>query len=56
MVQTNIVEEIKTHIECSIILFFKSCPLLHNVEKYCTPGQAIDDNKVHAHCMLDIYD
>jgi len=23
------------------------------VEKYCTAGQATDDNMAHAHCMLD---
>jgi len=22
-------------------------------EKYCTAGQATDDNMAHAHCMLD---
>jgi len=23
------------------------------VEKYCTVGQATDDNMAHAHCMLN---
>jgi len=23
------------------------------VEKYCSAGQATDDNMAHAHCMLD---
>ena len=23
------------------------------VDKYCTVGQAIDDNMAHAHCMRD---
>jgi len=23
-------------------------------KKYCTAGQATDDNMAHAHCMLDI--
>ena len=23
------------------------------MEKYCTVGQATDDNMAHAHCMLD---
>jgi len=23
------------------------------MEKYCTAGQATDDNMAHAHCMLD---
>ena len=31
----------------------KSCLLRDNVEKFCTAGQATDDNMVHAHCMLD---
>ena len=36
-------------------MFFprKACLLRDNVEKYCTAGQATDDNMVHAHCMLD---
>jgi hypothetical protein len=25
------------------------------MEKYCTAGQAKDDNMAHAHCMLAIY-
>ena len=25
------------------------------MEKYYTAGQAIDDSKAHAHCMLDTY-
>ena len=32
--QTNVVEEIKTHILCSVNLFRKSCPLWDNVEKF----------------------
>jgi len=28
-------------------------PLLDNVEKLCTAGQATDDNMAHVHCMLD---
>ena len=31
----------------------KSCRLWDNVEKYCTAGQATDDNWARAHCMLD---
>jgi hypothetical protein len=31
----------------------KSCRLWDNVEKYCTAGQATDDNMAHAQCMLD---
>jgi hypothetical protein len=33
------------------IFFRKSCHLYDNVEKYCTVGQATDDNM--AHFMLD---
>ena len=48
----KILEEIK------ILLMFnnffrKSCLLLDKLEKYYTAGQALDDNMVHAHCMLD---
>jgi len=28
-------------------------PFLDSVEKYCSPGQATNDNLVPAHCMLD---
>jgi len=53
MLQTKIVEKIKTHILCSVTSFRKSCRLWDNVEKYCRAGQAADDNMAHAHCMLD---
>ena len=53
MFQTKVVEEIKTHILCSVSLFRKSHLLWDNVEKYGGAGQAIDDNMAHAHCMLD---
>ena len=53
-VSTKVVEEIKTHILCSITFLKKnSCHLWDNVEKYCRVGQATDDNMAHAHCMLD---
>ena len=54
MFQIKAVEEIKTHILCSVTFFFrKSCRLWENVGKYCRAGQATDDNMAHAHCMLD---
>jgi len=53
MFQTYIVEKIKTHYTFNIYFFQKSCLLWDNVEKYCTAGQATDDNMAHAHCMLD---
>jgi hypothetical protein len=44
MFQTDIVEDIKTHILCSITFFRKSCRLWANVKKYCRAGQATGDN------------
>jgi hypothetical protein len=45
-VSDRFVEKIKTHILCSAGFFFfqKIEPLEDNVEKYCTAGQATDDN------------
>jgi len=53
MFKAKIVEEIKTHILCSVTFFKKILPLKDNVEKYSTAGQATDDNMANAHCMLD---
>jgi len=53
MFQTNVLEEIKTHILCSVTFFLKSYRLWDNVEKYCRSGQATYDNMVHVYCMLD---
>jgi len=39
----------------NLFFFRKSCRLCENVEKYCSSGQATDDNMAHAHCMLDTY-
>jgi hypothetical protein len=48
MFQTKFVKKIKTHVLCSVALFFflvrKSCRLWDKVEKYCTAGQTTDDN------------
>ena len=33
--------------------FFEDPTVYETVEKYCTAGQAIDDNMAHAHCVLD---
>jgi hypothetical protein len=52
MFQTKVVETIKTHF-ILYIFFFKSRRLCDNGEKYCTAGQATDDNMTHAHCMLN---
>jgi hypothetical protein len=48
MFQINFVEKINTRIVFSNI-FFKSCRLWDNVEKYYRKGQATDDNMAHAH-------
>jgi len=41
--QTKVAEKIKTHISRSIIVFLsKIMPLMTNVEKYFTAGQATD--------------
>ena len=54
MFQEKVVEKIKTHILCSITLFFlqNPCLLWDNVEKYSKARQARDDDMDHAHCML----
>ena len=48
----KIVEKIKSHILCSVIMFRKLCCLLDNAGKYGAQ-QAPDDNTAQAHCMLD---
>jgi hypothetical protein len=53
MLQTKVVEKIKSHILCSITLSRKSFRLWDNVDKYGRTGQATDDSMAHAHCMLD---
>ena len=49
----KVAQKIKTHILFSIFFLRKSGHFYDNVEKYCTVGQATDDNMAHAHCMLD---
>jgi hypothetical protein len=56
LIQTSIVEKIKTHILCSITFFQKLHHFLDNVEKHCRTRQATDDSMVHGHCMLDTWD
>ena len=53
MFQTKVVEDIKTHILCSVTFSQKSCRLWDNVEKYGRAGQVTDENMAHAHSMLD---
>jgi len=50
--QTKTVEKIETHVLCSTTLFRKWCRSWANVGKYCTAGQATDDNMAHARIML----
>ena len=48
--QTKILQKIKTHILCSIHIFWESCHLWDNVEKYHTARQVTDDATVqHTH-------
>jgi hypothetical protein len=45
MFQKKFVEQIKTHILCSIIFFLKNHAVCEkNVEKYCEAGHATDEN------------
>jgi hypothetical protein len=53
MLQTEVVQKIKTHILSSIITFGKFRRFGNNVEKYCRTGQATEENMAHARCMLD---
>ena len=50
-----VIEEIKTHILCSIISFFENLIFffIDNVKKYFRAGQATDESMAHAYCMLD---
>ena len=50
--QAKVVDETKTRILCSVMFLQKPCRLWDNVEKCCRAGQTIDENMVHAHCML----
>jgi hypothetical protein len=53
MFHTEVVQETRTYIGCSLNFYFrKSCRLWDNLEKYCRAGQTIKDNMVHAHWML----
>ena len=45
MLQSNVVDEIKTHILCSITFYRKSCRLWDNAEKYGTARQARDNKR-----------
>ena len=54
MFQTNVIQENQnTHLIFNHFFPRKSCSLWDDAKKYCTAGQATDDNMAHAHCMLD---
>ena len=46
MFQIKVVQKIKTHILCSVILFFfkKIVLFMRYLEKFCRAGKATDDN------------
>jgi hypothetical protein len=52
MFQTKVVEEIKTHILCSVIFLFENRDEIMWKE-YCREGQAVNNNMAQAHYMLD---
>jgi hypothetical protein len=51
--QTKVVQKIKTHVFCSVTVFWKSCRLRDNSEKCGRARQATDYNTAHAHFVLD---
>jgi hypothetical protein len=52
MFWTKVIEKIKTYILFNNVFFFrKSFRLRNNVEKYCTAGQATDDNIIWRMCI-----
>ena len=53
MFHTRVVDKIETHILRSVNFFKKIALFMNIVEKYCTAGQATDDNMAHAFFMLD---
>jgi hypothetical protein len=47
-------EEIKTHVLCSVSLFFENRAVYEQTWKNTVqPVQATNDNMTNAHCMLD---
>ena len=53
LLQTKVIEEIKSQIHVQLFYFLKLCLLWDNVEKYCNAGQATDDNVEHARWKMD---
>jgi len=55
MFQTLVVEEVKTHILCSLSFFPENREIRDVMWKNIgRAGQATDDNLAEAYCMLDI--
>jgi len=52
MFQTKLVEEIKTHILCSVFFLIEN-RAVYEIMGETKYGQATDDNMALAHCMLD---
>jgi hypothetical protein len=55
MFQTKAVEEIETHLLCSVTFLRMWCRLWDNVGEYCRAGQATDDNitrRMHIVCWI----
>ena len=54
MFQTKVVEKIKTHVLCSVTLFFFENHSVYEImwKKYCRAGQVTDDIMAHAHFTL----
>jgi hypothetical protein len=60
MLQTKFVEEIKTHVFCSmtffVLFFVEDCSVYEMMwKKYCRAGQATEDNMAQEHCVLDTH-
>jgi hypothetical protein len=53
MFQTKVVETTKTQIMFSVTFLFENRAFRDNVGEYSIVGKATDDNKAHAHCLLD---
>jgi len=52
MFQTRVVDEIKTHVLCSITFFFQSCADYEIMWKNNVEQGDTEDNMAHAHCIL----
>jgi hypothetical protein len=55
MFQTKVVQEIKTHILCSVSLFLFENHAVYEImwKNNGTAGEVTDGSMAHAHCMLD---